>query len=156
MIYYLRKKRLSTSVNLLSISRYFFCLVYLDCEPCSHVSLQIITIVLEQYVQGIETDSPGIERRSALAIGSVRLGLQQLSGSKTVLQAGWKLSCRKEVTSVREQAKEKSSAEKGGKYCSPGCSGSSRAMLPRLCIANGRFSARLQGRRMRGLCALSL
>lgn len=37
-----------------------------------------------------------------------------VSGSKTGLQAGWKLSCRKEVRSLREQAKEKCSAEKDG------------------------------------------
>lgn len=35
-----------------------------------------------------------------------------VSGPKTGLQAGWKLSCRKEVRSLREQAKGKCSAEK--------------------------------------------
>lgn len=35
-----------------------------------------------------------------------------VSGSKTGLQAGWKLSSRKEVRSLREQAKGKCSSEK--------------------------------------------
>lgn len=72
-----------------------------------------------------------------------------------------KLACKLDGSSVAEKRsqawkskrKEKSSAEKDGKYCSPG---RSPAMLPRLCIANRRFSAGLQGRRMGGLCVLSL
>lgn len=141
MIYYLRKKRLSTFVNLLSIPRYFFfCLGYLYCEPCSLVCLQITTTVLEQYVLGIETDSPVQSIRVLRLLDPSGLGLQQRVRIPNWVASWMETQLQKEVTSLKEQAKEKSSAEKDGKYRSPGCS---PAMLPRLCIAN-----RLQGRRM--------
>lgn len=75
-----------------------FCLVYLDCELCPHICLQIITTGLEQCVQGIGTDSPGPGHHSALAIGS-------LSVSPGVCQEP-KLACRLDGNSVAEKRSE--------------------------------------------------
>lgn len=105
-------------------------------------------------------DAPGTEQSLTVlqplgaALPSIRLGLKL--GSKTGLQAGWRLSSQNRVMGVREQAEEKSSAEKDGKYCSPGHNRSHSAVLRGPCVADRRLPTRLQRRRMRGLCVLSL
>lgn len=83
------------------------------------------------------------------ALPSIRLGLKlgsKLDGNSAV----------ETVTGMREQAEEKSSAEKDGKYCSPGHNRSRSAVLRRPCVTDRRLPTRLQRRRTRGLCVLCL
>lgn len=67
--------------------------------------------------------------------------LSSVLGSRTGLQAGWKLHCRKRATGVRAR---KAFRRGNGKFCSPGHNNSHSTLLCGPCVANRRFSARLQ------------
>lgn len=60
--------------------------------------------------------------QSVTALGIPGAGSAAVRRDPNPLQAGWELSCRQGVTSLRGRAEEKPSAEKSGKRCSPGCS----------------------------------
>lgn len=77
-----------------------------------------------------------------------------VSGSKMGMQAGWKLSSRKEVRSLREQAKGKCSAEKDENTVPLDTVGAASYASQALHCQQAWFSTRLPGRRMWGLCAL--
>lgn len=115
----------------------------------------MITTVLEQGVQERGTDSPGPEHHSAQAIESQNV-------SPAVCQDP-KWGCRLDGNSVAEKRSEAwESRQKGSvqqrkmKTLFPWTQWEQPAMLPRLCIANRRFSTRLPGRRMWGLPVTSL